>query len=365
MGKLRIEGFQSLTDVELEISGFTVITGRSNLGKTAVIRAMVGARFGLPGDHYIQQGRNACRVSITEDDGSTLVWQKVRKKKLDEEAFLDVSLPGEHPNRFTRFGGNNLEHTGALGFADIKGLRPQVAMQHDPIFLLTETPGTVAEIFKLLGRVDTVTTAQANAKRDQRKAKAELDIRTEDHREAEGVLADLDWVPDLLEQFGALSERWEKELVPAHMERTAAHEGLGHLQTLAPIEVPDSPTLDLQDTLAERALVEQLLELAPVEVPAAAREECGLEEIYWDMHTQHLLEQLLGTAALEVPESPADIAEPDTETLGMVWEFLRLDRALLSPDERLRVEHEIGTAENRIKQLKIGGLACPTCGKPL
>lgn len=38
--KVSIKNFQSVSDIEFEIHGFTCITGPTNIGKSAIIRAI-------------------------------------------------------------------------------------------------------------------------------------------------------------------------------------------------------------------------------------------------------------------------------------------------------------------------------------
>jgi len=64
--RVRVEDFQSLQSVDFTATGLTVITGASNIGKTALIRAIEGALFGKPGDYYIKHGEHTTKVRLQD-----------------------------------------------------------------------------------------------------------------------------------------------------------------------------------------------------------------------------------------------------------------------------------------------------------
>src|SRR6187551_1753821 len=64
--KVTVRNFQSLGDVTLDASGLTVVVGRSNLGKSALIRAMTGALFNRPGEAFVRIGKTHAEVSLTD-----------------------------------------------------------------------------------------------------------------------------------------------------------------------------------------------------------------------------------------------------------------------------------------------------------
>ncbi len=64
--KIRVQNFQSLADVTVEAKGLTVIVGRSNLGKSAFIRALQGLLFNRPGDDFVRKNQKHASVSVEE-----------------------------------------------------------------------------------------------------------------------------------------------------------------------------------------------------------------------------------------------------------------------------------------------------------
>ena len=53
MLKVTVEDFQSIDKAELEVSGFTCLTGKSNIGKSALLRALNAAMKNLPANSFI------------------------------------------------------------------------------------------------------------------------------------------------------------------------------------------------------------------------------------------------------------------------------------------------------------------------
>src|SRR5574341_1202033 len=107
--------FQSLSDVDIDLGQLTVITGRSNSGKSAVIRAVAAAVFNRTGQGFIRRGADKAQVRLQFDD-RWLHWEKPAKSG----ARFAISNPGETPTWMARMGGGVPEDVFALsGIAEI------------------------------------------------------------------------------------------------------------------------------------------------------------------------------------------------------------------------------------------------------
>ncbi len=76
---IKIRNFQSLTEANLELpDGLTIVTGATNNGKSAIVRAVEAAVFNDGVDEYIKAGTD--KLSVTLDNGEHKV-EYIRKSK--------------------------------------------------------------------------------------------------------------------------------------------------------------------------------------------------------------------------------------------------------------------------------------------
>lgn len=68
MVDISIKNFQSIQDINLKIDGFTVVVGQSNIGKSAIRRAIDFALFSNWSKSYVRNGEKDCFVSIKKDN---------------------------------------------------------------------------------------------------------------------------------------------------------------------------------------------------------------------------------------------------------------------------------------------------------
>lgn len=331
--KVRVSSYQSIASADIEAVGFTAVTGHSNIGKSALLRAVAAALFGQEGDHFVRKGQAACTVTV-EHDGHTIEWQKVRKKKPGLENCVVVD--GE---KFTRLGKGHGDLVGPLGYQTIKAggelIRPQYATQYDDIFLLTATPNTAAEVFKMLGRVDVVTRAHGAARGDLRKTGTELGIRKQDSEGAWEALCELGWVEAFEEFHRQLVERVEQREAEAGERRYTLRE-FERLEELGePRSLPAEPVLPNADSIAD--LLKQIEEFEAVaprgDLPAAP----GLVEL-----------------ALQVTETRERLA--DILTFEEVLGFEEETRSAL---ETMRQREHAVEDRKRALEEELG--ACPVC----
>ena len=80
IGSIAIDGFQSLVGVDIRLApGVNVVVGESDVGKSAVVRALQGLIGNQRGDGFINNRTGKCRVAVrvpSDDDGATVSWEK-------------------------------------------------------------------------------------------------------------------------------------------------------------------------------------------------------------------------------------------------------------------------------------------------
>lgn len=153
--RMEIENFQSHKHTIIEfVNGLNVITGPSDNGKTAIIRALKWVLYNEPkGSDFIRQGENRCKVSIVLDNDVIITREKNRNKN----SYM-IKRPNGEEIRFEGFG-NDIpleilkEHGIRKIYIDPNSIESiNIAEQLESPFLLSE-PGTIKAkaIGKLIG----------------------------------------------------------------------------------------------------------------------------------------------------------------------------------------------------------------------
>ena len=328
--RLKIRNFQSIRKAELEISGFTVITGPTNVGKTALIRAAQATFFGIPGDYFIREGETFTGVALFDDD-LEIIWRKTKKPDPKKPSALQVNGVVH-----TKIGKDHMRLTEPCGIFELQTsqarIRPQFAMQHDSIFMLAETETTVAEVLKLLGRIDVVTTAQRNAKRDLSSSAMKRKVREGDLEVAKEKLKELEYVPGLRIKLEKVTENYQL-MDKKNEERSSLMKKITRMAELKPHKIPRDPPVLSTEKFQLRDLLIKLEQTEPCVVPPAI----------------NLL--------------PYDIVKPGL--INWLRKLMQLDESLVmsaANKESLDEEIEDMVALRKIVEETLG--VCPVCDRP-
>jgi len=181
--RVRIKNFQSIADADLQISGFVIITGPNNSGKTAVLRAIRGVFTNPPAGPLLRSGACYLSVHLTFDDGTDIIWEKGWEKPFQK---------GPGVNRYI-LNGQTLSSVGRkvppeiedLGVRSIQAashcIWPQVASQFTGQLFLVNRPGSaIAEALSDVSRVGQLTAAMRLSESERRTADNELRVRRKD-----------------------------------------------------------------------------------------------------------------------------------------------------------------------------------------
>lgn len=189
--KVRVKNFQSIADAEIEIDGFTVITGSNNSGKTALIRALRGAFQNTGGNTFVRHGTDACRVEVDLGDAD-FSWEKGHKIKPTYEIASKTLHPGrEIPKEITDLGVRSIVAGG-------REIYPQIANQFTGQVFLVDQPGSVlAEAVADVERVGKLNRSLKLAEKDKRSASSELKVRKKDLKTYEEELLLFDGVDNV------------------------------------------------------------------------------------------------------------------------------------------------------------------------
>lgn len=213
--KVTIENFQSIEKATLEIKGFTVIVGRSNIGKSAIVRAIEGALDNASGDSFVRKDTSFSQVRL-ESPGMDLTWKK-------GGGFNDYMINGE---AFESVGRGAPPVIADLGFKSLDVAKTtvpvQVASQFDPIFLLdsSKVSGSVAaEVVSDVGRLGELQEALRNVAKDRRSLESTQKVRRKDLKQAQKEVAsfhNLQEISDLREKL--LKDRAHIQTLEAEIE---------------------------------------------------------------------------------------------------------------------------------------------------
>jgi energy-coupling factor transporter ATP-binding protein EcfA2 len=184
--RVDIKNFQSIKDLSFELKGFTVITGKSNIGKSAIIRAIKSALCNTKGNYYIREGERECSVSL-RDEGVDIQWTKGKTNSyvVNGEAYNSVGF--DVPAAIS-----------TLGFRPItvgaKELSPQIADQFFPLFLVDQTGSVCAESIFDVSRVNVLNSAQRLLDKDLKEDKGVLKVKQEDLKRTATELSRLEGI---------------------------------------------------------------------------------------------------------------------------------------------------------------------------
>lgn len=208
--KVAVSNFQSLANTSIEAEGLTVIVGRSNLGKSALVRAVSAALFNRPGDSFVRLGTDTARVQL--DDAprlSRVTWEKGGgRNQFEVNGVLYDKVGSTAPPTLV-----------TAGYRDVligkETIRPQVADQFDGLFLLDRSGGFVSDVLSLVSHLGVLLRADRSCGLDLKREKGLLGVRTEDLKREERKLDALRPIADLHARL---------QLLDADMQRAKALE---------------------------------------------------------------------------------------------------------------------------------------------
>lgn len=144
LSKIKIRDFQSIAEADVPIGGLTVIVGPSDVGKSALVRAMSAAVYNRRGADCIRTGARQARVALQFDDGVVL-WEReksvrflLRKAGQEDSEYIKVGV--SVPPEITDF-----HRMGSIEAGDLN-VKINLAGQFDPPFLLTESAPARAKL---------------------------------------------------------------------------------------------------------------------------------------------------------------------------------------------------------------------------
>lgn len=284
--KVDIENFQAVPDdgVQFEVDGFTVIVGKSNTGKSSIIRAIDGVMRNLSGDSFVREGKNHTRVELETDD-HRVVWKK-------GDGFNDYIIDGEE---YQKVGHHPPDRLKELGLRDVEvdgdSIPVLVAKQFDPIFLInpSKTKGsTAAKLISDIGSLGSLQKARKESTSDRRSCSRKLKTRREDLEEVEETLSEFEDFDDDVIHFQEV-QSFQSEvhdlrdrlcsLESIRSKKEEIDRSISNLEGIEEVEFPSAPSFrsDLDTVRNLRRFrnrytesvtsVEEMEEVEEIEIP--------------------------------------------------------------------------------------------------
>lgn len=188
---VEVRNFQSIEHATIRVDGFTALVGKSNIGKSALVRAVRAALTGAVGTAFVQHGGSCarrvskktktcdcyCSVHI-RTEGFDLLWEKGDKRNKYQLNGESYEVPGRGTPEFL-LRPKLANDFGAVKVGDEQKLL-QISSQFDNIFLLNQTGGVVADVFSDVARLDRVNVAMRMVEKDRKEAASTRKVREKD-----------------------------------------------------------------------------------------------------------------------------------------------------------------------------------------
>jgi DNA repair ATPase RecN len=378
--KVSIQNFQSIKDLSFEIKGFTTIVGRGGIGKSAIIRAIRGALRNTKGDYFIRNGADTCQVILEEEGKFRIEWEKGKGNKYVVNDTRLESVGQSIPKEVQDCGFRVLDVLG-------KEFTPQIADQFNPLFLLTETGGTRAEVLADVSRINVLNQALALMEKDRKSAVSEgksQKLKLEDVEAKLLKFQDLAVVKTLYANLQGVEANLEKyrqilnKLNKLHDQITQVGAVITQLSKVATLEIPNS---DLSEAIRVTAglaqhhieierhslLVSQLSNSSGIQVPSQdyTKQIHDLDRLNAIRSAFLKVKDLLGKKPEFVALPTMDLSQSFTELKAMQTAAKSITQVTTSvntlSEDISKICSQIETTEEEIKLIKTTN-ECPLCG---
>jgi len=251
MTEIEIRNYQSVGHAKFAIDGFTVIVGKNNLGKSAIIRAVNAGLTNQQGDNFIRDGQKSAEVHVKRGD-LDVVWKRGTSASYVVNGESFSKLRGAVPQPLLDAGFKELQ----VGDEKINTMLAE--QLGGEIFLLNKSGSFVTEALSTMYNLDVLGAADDLCQKEQRSAKALLKTRESDLVALEEQLqryADFEAVKkeiEVLQQLDATCNQCQAEVSKIAEYRRALEDvavRVKRLQQIVSVEIPE--TESCQKTVQE------------------------------------------------------------------------------------------------------------------
>jgi len=329
---LLIQNFQTHDKTRVDFApGITCIVGPSDVGKSAVIRALRWVCDNTPGgDAFIRHGAKGCTVKLIAD-GRTIARRRSPGGEINEYHLDD--------QEFKAFGRGVPEPVSRhlnLGAVSWQG-------QHDTPYWFGETAGEVSRQLNAIVNLGVIDDCLAAVASTRNKARTRLDVAEENLTAANKAHKALGWVSDFCNALDAVED--------AEDAATRARAGATLARDLCAEAVKAQLTRDKAAGVAANGV--NMVNRREVAVFARQRADDCAELVA-------RAEKYKRDAAVTVPDMTA-LDEAFSRKKGTAWDCADFKKILA---DAKRLEAELCQAEKELKSwLAELPATCPVCGK--
>lgn len=414
---VEIESFQSIESIKFTIDGFTAVVGGSDLGKSAIVRALKCALTGAAGTDFVRHGpvcerrlkntkKCRCKASVRISTPTfSFKWEKG-----DSVNKYTVYHPDRPDEVFDRVGQGApdflLPHFNPIKIGDSQALI-QVADQFrvggvgGPIFLLDVTGNAIAEVISDVARLDALNEAMKLVQRDRKEATSTRTVRERDLQQLQAELADYDGLDAVLARVRDVETKQDEVTkARAHCEKVTGlvttfdtiADVIRALHKLLQHKLPDEETLRAKQTrffevdklltevLQRTPAVKRLTGIDKIKIPDGTTEKVTAAFEQLQQHDTKL--QQFETLQRQEQAVQQEIAQGEKAASLTLSDFTTVSEALAQfdtvrtfadrngalIDEIAGLEEATAEAEREeaqaLLELKELGL-CPTCSGPI
>lgn len=391
MTEVTIKNFQSIKKVSFKIEGLTVIVGKNNIGKSAVIRAVEAALTNQTGSAFIRKGENSTEVTIKRND------LEIEWNKDITTASYKIKIPGEKPKTFSKLKGAIPKPIVDAGIDKMEigdqKVFPLVASQFDPLFLINKPGPVVTDVLASLYNINTLGVADDLCWKAMRSEKSLLKTREKDLEYLQGKLAkymDFETIKKSVSDLVAKEKTIETlksqvtEIAEFEQKLQALTKSLGVLKGIKKVQVPN--TADMEELLSVLCMLKEmensyqylstslkkLKGITGIAVPAVGPLETILKDtsqiIEWESNLNTIKsnlskEDLLNSIEINKTHSIEQIGallEDFKNITGIENQFMEFIKTAKDIREQLRAAIQ----EYDLKSKELEQNVCPTCGRP-
>lgn len=206
---LSIKNFQSIKEANLNLSGFTVITGSSNLGKSAVRRAFATVLYNDWDASYVRDGFDGAEIEL-ERDGNIVRVEKEYKKTVQTKNTFTVN--GKSYAKLGRSKENLPDEYAEFGWKPLKAkdnkiYKLNIATQLEPLFMIANSDTDNTAILNNAFKMDAFERASAEAGREAKDFEKTVKVHQKDLSDKEEELRVVQRYLDRLESIKEVIEK--------------------------------------------------------------------------------------------------------------------------------------------------------------